>query len=133
MAVVTKASTASIEGTSAMRADQRSGLLAGEAIGACDACYIKSDGKVWKSNGTSANAAAKFAGVAAIAAAVGEPVTLFGIGTLVAQYATGMTPGAPLYIAATAGAFDTAATTGGLLFVARAESDTDIRIEAYTA
>jgi hypothetical protein len=53
-----------------------SNLLTGEAISAGDPCYVKSDGKVWRSIGTTADAAAKVDGWAAGAAASGEAVTL---------------------------------------------------------
>ena len=39
-----------------------SGLYAGEDLGAFDAVYVKSDGKVWRANGTAANAAARVRG-----------------------------------------------------------------------
>jgi hypothetical protein len=125
MAAVTKATTANVETTTAMKAPQISGLLAGEAIAACDFCYIKSDGLVWRSVGSSDAAAAETLGVSPIAAAVGEPVTILGVGTIVGQYATGLTPGANYYLGA-AGALDTAATTGGVSPVAKAISATDI-------
>jgi hypothetical protein len=103
-----------------------SGFVAGEAITAGDICYIKSDGKVWKSNGTSANAAAKADGIAMeTAAANANGVTLMrGVDF---QYATGLTPGARYYVSATAGALDDAATTGGTAPVAFALDATRIR------
>lgn len=103
-----------------------SGFVAGEAITAGDICYIKSDGKVWKSNGTSANAAARADGIAMeTAAANTSGVTLMrGIDV---QYATGLTPGARYYVSATAGALDDAATTGGTGACAFALDTTRIR------
>lgn len=130
MATLTKATTASVEGTTTMKAHSISGLLAGEAIAACDAVYIKSDGKVWRTNGTAATAPAGFVGFAPIAAAVGEACTIVGPGAIIGQYATGLTPGALYYVSATAGALDTAATTGGVSPVARAISATDIVVLA---
>lgn len=129
MTLVTKASDASLDAASAMYAPQRSGLVAGEALDALAPCYIKqSDGYVYMSNATSANEAAGFDGVTPRAYASGDSnVTLFGIGTKM-RYATGMTPGAKLYIGATAGRFDTAATTGDEVGVARVVSATVIRI-----
>lgn len=87
------------------------GLVAGEVIALGDLIYTKSDGTVWRSNGTAATAPAKCRGIALAAAAVGEPITI-GRGLLVA-YGTGFTPGADLYVSATAGAISDAATTGG--------------------
>lgn len=88
------------------------GLLAGEDIAAGDACYIKNDGKVWRSTGAAANAAAKVRGFAAAAAKSGEAVTLFA--DVVFNYGSGLTPGASYYLSgATAGALADAASTGG--------------------
>ena len=94
------------------------GLVAGEAIAAGDACYIKSDGKIWKATGTAANAAAQVDGFAAEAASVGEAVTL--VWDVNLRYGSGMTPGAKYYLSATAGALDDAATTGGTAWIAKA-------------
>lgn len=127
MALLTRASDASVDASTAMFAEQVSGLVAGEAIDACAACYIAADGKVYMSNGTAANAAAKFDGMSAQAAAAGQGVTLLGRGTRM-RYGTGLTIGALYYVAATAGRLDTAATTGGTVAVAKAISATDIRI-----
>lgn len=88
-----------------------SGLKAGEDIEAGDLCYIKSDGKVWRSNGTAANAAAKVDGIAPIAATAGEAVSVYR--NVEMNYGSGLTPGARLYAGATAGRIDGATTTGG--------------------
>lgn len=104
-----------------------SGLVAGEAIAAWDACYIKNDGLVYKSTGAAANAAAKVDGFAARAAASGEAVTLYeGVD---ARYGSGLTPGARYYLSgATAGALADAASTGGTAPVAKALDTTRIRV-----
>jgi hypothetical protein len=88
-----------------------SGLKAGEAIAAGDLVYIKSDGKFWRTNGTSANAAAKVDGIAVKAAPVGEPVDVYR--NVEVRYGASMTPGTRVYASATAGAIADAATTGG--------------------
>lgn len=94
------------------------GLVAGEAIAAGDACYIKSDGKAWLAIGTSA-AAATVAGFAAVAAAVGEGVTL--LRDVMMHYGASMTPGTPYYVSGSvAGGLDTVASTYGVVPVARA-------------
>src|SRR4051812_31076716 len=113
MSLVTKASDASLDAASAMYAPQRSGLQAGEALDGLAPCYIKqSDGFVYMSNGTAANEAAGFDGFTPRAYASGDTnVTLFGIGTKM-RYATGLTPGAFLYIGTTKGRLDTAPTVG---------------------
>jgi len=87
------------------------GLLAGEAIAAGDACYIKSDGKVWLATGAAATAPAQVYGYATQAASVGEAVTL--AYDVRFRYGAGLTPGAKIFLSATAGALSDAATTGG--------------------
>jgi hypothetical protein len=82
MAPVTKDPNASVDVSTAMFAAQITGLIAGENISVCAPCYIKAaDGKVYQSNGTAANEAAKFDGFCPRAALAGQPVTLYGIGT----------------------------------------------------
>lgn len=127
MALLTRAADASVDASTAMFTEQISGKVAGEAIAACDACYVAADGMVYRSNGTAANAAAKVDGWAAQAATAGQGVTLFGRG-LRMRYGTGLTPSALYYLAATAGGLDTAATTGGTVALAKAIDTTDIRI-----
>jgi hypothetical protein len=96
------------------------GLFAGEDLLAVAPCYIKtSDGKVYQSNGTAATEPAEFAGVTARATKSGQPVTLYGLGSQF-RYATfSGQAGDKLFIAATAGRFDTAATTGDAVGTAR--------------
>lgn len=129
MALVTKASDASLDAASAAYAPQRSGLTAGEALDALAPCVIDpSDGLVYMCNGTAANARAQFDGVAPRAYASGDTnVTLIGIG-LKMRYATGLTPGNKLYLGATAGRLDTATTTGDAVGIAKVVSSTVIRI-----
>lgn len=86
-------------------------FFAGEAIAASDPLYLKSDGLAWLATGAAANAAAKVIGQAATAADVGEPVTAIQGGRF--HYTTGGTPGARVYLGATAGIYSDAATTGG--------------------
>lgn len=128
MALLARASDVSLDTSSGMFAPQIAGLLAGAAIAAGDALYIKSsDNRLYPSNGTAANEAAEFVGMAAAAASAGEPVTAFGIGARF-HYGSGLTPGDKYFIAATAGRLDTAATTGGVNAIARAVDTTDIVI-----
>jgi hypothetical protein len=88
-------------------------LTAGEALGAFDACYIKNDGKVYKSTGAAANAAAKVNGFAPDGGCpAGEAVTL--LFNVSVRYGAALTPGAQVYLSgATAGALADAASTGG--------------------
>lgn len=127
MTLVTRSATASIDASTAMFAPQLTGLVAGEALDLCSACFIHTDGKVYMANATAANAEAVIAGFTARAVSSGEPVTLLGEGTRL-KYGSGLTPGAILYLAATDGKLDTAATTGDAVGVARAVTATDIVI-----
>jgi hypothetical protein len=129
MALVTQAADLSTDASQALTCPQISGdIIAGEDLLAGAPCYIKnSDGLVYQSNGTAANEAAGFDGFTPRAYKAGQAVTLLGIGARF-RYGSGLTPGAKLYIAATAGRLDTAATTGDAVGVARAINDTDIRV-----
>lgn len=113
MALVALSGNESIDMTSAMDVTNISGdLFAGEALLIAAPCYIKSsDGKVYMSNGTAANAAAAIDGWTPMAYNLGEAVTLFARNVKF-EYGSGLTPGATLYLGATAGRLDTAATTG---------------------
>jgi hypothetical protein len=127
MAAVAASGTPSLASVTPPQNCQIPGLYAGEAITAGAPCYIKAaDGKVWLSNGTSANAAAKVRGWAAAAAAVGEPVTL--LFDVVFRYGSGMTPGADLFVATSAGTLVDAATTGGTAPVGFVVDATRIRV-----
>lgn len=113
MAAVAKSGTPSLCSQTPGREHQISGLKAGEAIAAGDACYVKAaDGLVWLSTGAAANAAAKVRGFAFAAAQAGEAVTLYaGVNW---NYGAALTPGTDLFLsAATAGALSDVATTGG--------------------
>src|SRR5688572_24690787 len=83
-----------------------SGLKAGEAIAAGDICYVAAAGTVLRSNGTSANAAAKADGICLKAAASGEAVDIYR--NVEMNYGSGLTPGARYYVGATAGRLDNA-------------------------
>lgn len=112
MAEIAKSGTPSLA-TTTTQVSSLAGLLAGEAISAGDACYIKAaDGKVWKATGAAANAAAKVRGYAAQDASVGEAVTL--LWNVRMRYGAGLTPGANVYLSGTvAGGLADAASTGG--------------------
>lgn len=132
MALVAAApTTTTVETRSAQHANQipaSINLVAGEALLTAAPCYIKaSDGKVYMSNGAAANEAAELDGWTGKSYAAGEPVTLWGRGVIF-EYGTGLTPGAVLYIGATAGRLDTAATTGDAVGVARTINATHIRV-----
>jgi hypothetical protein len=131
MALVTQATDAGVDGSTGAFAPQIPDLIAGEDSTAgltVIPCYIAAaDGKVYMADGVAANEKAVLAGFAARSFKAGQPVTLFGIGTRF-RYAAALTPGAKLFIGATAGRLDTAATTGDAVGVAQAISATDIRV-----
>ena len=117
MAVITKNGKPGLGTTVPPTSCSVSSLLAGEAIAQGDACYWKaSDGKVYRSNGTAANEAATVDGFALEDVPAGEYLSLYWDINLF--YGTGLTPGL-VYLAATAGALDTAATTGGTVPIGR--------------
>jgi hypothetical protein len=105
---------------------QITGLLAGEALGACVPCFIHSDGTVMKADGSAADAEAVVAGWTATPASAGEPVTLF-FGVFFAYHpkvgGSDMAPNLPLYLSTTEGTLDSAATTGGTLPIAYTVGD----------
>lgn len=125
MALVAKSGTPSLASPYPAGGDLIRGKKAGEALAAGDICYIASDGTAKKSNGTAADALAVAFGIAAGDTQVGEAVTLYR--NVSFHYGSGLTPGAPFYVAATAGRLDTAATTGGTVVVARAIDETRIQ------
>jgi hypothetical protein len=113
--------------TTGQLAPQIPGLVAGEDLDPVAPCYIGANFKVFMSNGAAANEAASFDGFTPKEYKTGEPVTLFGVGTRF-KYADGtLTPGT-LYIGATKGRLDTAATTGDTKGVARVIDASDIRV-----
>lgn len=128
MANVTRSSSASVDASTAMFAPQVADLIAGEDLTALAPCRIHSDGLVYESNGTALNASARFSGVTAREVKAGEPVTLFGLGTRFHLADSGLTPGAYLYVSATKGEWDDAATTGDPNGTLEVISATDVRV-----
>lgn len=127
MADVAKSGTVSLASLVPGQDKTIAGLLAGETIAAGDACYIKSDGKVWKSTGASANAAAQVDGFAMGGAVLNEAVTL--VFDVNLRYGSGLTPGARVYLSgATAGALADASSTGGTAPVGFCVDATRIRV-----
>lgn len=120
MADVAKSGSPSLATTLPCPAHQITGV-AGEAIAIGDLCYVKSDGLIWRSNGTAATAPAQCDGIALQAAPVGGAVSLYF--DVVVRYGTGLTPGARYYVSATAGAVSDAATTGGTVPIGVAVPD----------
>lgn len=118
MAAIAKSGTPSITTAAPPTNCSLSGLFAGEAIAAGDACYIKTaDGLIWRSNGTAANAAAVVDGFAPEAAVAGDALSLYW--NVRFAYGASLSPGSFAYLATTSGALDTAATTGGTVPIGR--------------
>lgn len=130
MATVTRSTSASMDASTGMFAAQITGLIAGEALDLVSACRIHSDGKVYMADGSAADAEARFIGMTARAVSADEPVTLFGIGARF-RYGSSLTPDARLFLSATDGRLDDAATTGGTLCIALVINTTDIVIVGY--
>jgi hypothetical protein len=106
-------------------------LYAGEAIPVASPCYIAADGTVMKCVTTTVDEANHpwFDGICiAGAAAIGDPVTLFGLGARIHVTASGNTIGARYWISATAGSISDAKVASADVPFAKAVSATDIRI-----
>ena len=125
MALIAKSGTPSLASPHPTGGDLIRGLKAGEAIEAGDVCYIADDGTIMRSVGTADDAKAVAFGIAAGKTPAGEAVTLFRNVSI--HYGSGLTPGAPLYVGATAGRLDDGATTGGTAVVARVIDATRIQ------
>lgn len=137
MAVISRATgTMSIDVTSAHTLLSQDGnLVAGEALGIGDACYIKSDGKVWAAisttwSQTGTGGEVAFDGICLKNVAAGEPVTLAQDGAIVGDYAASMTPGVVLFVHSVKGqlADAQAAAAGTDRYVAKCISATDIKV-----
>lgn len=120
------------DASTAMHASQIPTSTAGENIPAGAAVRLDANGKIMLATGAANDNKARFLGLAARAAKMGQPITVFGIGTRFG-YATGLTPGQGLYLGTAPGALSDAATPGSASPVAVAVSTTDILITAYKA
>lgn len=126
--------TAGLDTSQGMTAPHLAGdVIAGAALDPVSPCYIKgADGKVYMSNGTAANEAAKFDGFTAKAYKLGQAVTLFGVGARFRYSAGTLVPGTDLFVGTADGVLADAATTGGVRAIARAINSTDIRVTKNT-
>lgn len=125
MAALSKSGTPSLATMTPGPEQQHDGLIAGEDITAGDACYIKSDGLVWRSTGAAANAAAVVDGFCIKTTKSGRSVSLFHGVEL--AYGASLAPGTPYYLSGTtAGGLDTATSTGGTVVIARSIDDTRV-------
>ena len=126
MASISKVTPVSISTAAPDAEHSLSGLYAGEAIAAGDAVYIKTaDGKLWRSSGAAANAAAVVDGFAASDAAVGDPLTIYY--NIRFQYGASLNPGSYVYLdSAVLGGLADGATTGGTTPIGRVIDSTRI-------
>lgn len=111
MAVIAKSGAPSISTAAPPTTVSLSGLHAGEALAAGDACYIKSaDGLVYRSDGGAVGTAAVVDGYAPTDCPIGEATSLYWDVNF--RYGSGLTPGIFVYLGTT-GALSDVATTGG--------------------
>lgn len=129
IADIAKSGTPSLATLTPPPSNYRAGLLAGEAIAAGDAVYIKaSDNKLYKATGAAVNEAARVVGFAFTAADSGEPLT-YGW-DLLFRYGATLSPGTPVYLSgAVAGAIADAASTGGTRRIGYVFNDTCIHLD----
>lgn len=95
---------------------QFTGIYAGEAIEAGDACRINSSGKVVRSVGAAADTNANVFGFAATNYDAGDVVTLFFSERF--NYSLNVVPGKSYFLSTSAGQLSDTATTGGTVPVA---------------
>lgn len=113
-----------VDARTAMYAQQNTGLVAGEDIGAGHAVRIGTGWKVYKAKAGDT----RFDGIAPKDARAGQPITIFGIGTRFHATEGALAPLPGLYfLSATAGLFSDTATGSGRP-VARAVSTHDLEI-----
>jgi len=114
MADIAKRAKPSIDAQSAMVAEQASpGWKAGETLSRAAPAHVKADGMIYNSvNGD------PFDGFTPQDYLAGEPVTLYSAGCIFG-YASGLTPGARLYLSATPGRLSDAPLSAGAVPVAK--------------
>lgn len=99
MAVIAKVGTPSLTTVEPCDANKLGPFIAGEDLAAGAPCYIKSDGKVWQSNGAAGQTtAAEVDGwtMQAVKVAQRQPVTIYRNVNI--RYGTGLTPGASYFL-----------------------------------
>lgn len=131
MAVIAKVGTPSLCTDTPCDANRIGPLPVGENIAAGDPCYIKSDGKWWKSNGAAGQTtAAEVDGWAPTAALVAQRQTLTCYRNVNFRYGSGLTPGASYFLgeAATGTIQAPVATSAQTKPIAFAVDDTRIRV-----
>jgi hypothetical protein len=135
MAALAKSGTPSLCTDTPCDANRIGPLLVGEDIGAGDACYVKSDGKWWKSNGAAGQTtAAEVDGYAPTAAKVAQRQTLTCYRNCNFRYGAALTPGARYFLSetVTGGLQTTVATSAQAKAIGFAVDDTRIRLVPTT-
>jgi len=98
MANVTRSSTLSFNAFAENHSVKVTGLTAGAAIALGDACYLETDGKVYPARSDKViGYASKFIGIAPLAYASGDAMTVYGKGARF-DYAASMFSGSYLYV-----------------------------------
>lgn len=129
MAIIAKVGVPSLSTPTPVDPSRIGPLPIGEDIAAGDACYIKSDGKIWRSTAVAAAAAAEVHGFAVEAGLVAQRQNLSIFADVNINYGSAMTPGAFIYLSAvTAGAIDTASSANQLKPVGIVVDATRIRV-----
>lgn len=94
-------------------------LIAGEALFCGAACRVHTDGKIYLADGSAADAESRFAGFALEAYAAGQHATIASAPVILGNYCvTAQAIGLRLFLSATDGRLDDAATVGGLVAIA---------------
>ncbi|HMF59212.1 MAG TPA: hypothetical protein VK595_02500 [Vicinamibacterales bacterium] len=129
MAIIAKSGTPSLCTDTPCDAMRLPPLPVGEDIGAGDACYIKSDGKIMKSTAAAATAPAEVHGFAPNAVLFAQRQTLSLYSNVNFNYGAALTPGAYVYLSAvTAGAIDGASSANQLKPIGFCVDATRIRL-----
>jgi hypothetical protein len=103
------------------------GWIAGEALGAGDACTLHTNGRIYRASGAAADANARIFGYAADPCSAGEACTLYDHVTL--EYGSGLTPGTLFYLSGTTpGGLDTDPSPGGTIPCAVALDSTRVHV-----
>lgn len=108
MANITISTRASVDTTSAQFAQQHAGKLTGEAIAAGQPLELRADGKIYKFAGT---ANSVFFGIAPRSAAIGAPLTCYGLSIQFRAAEGTLVVGKLYYLSDTAGQIADAAGT----------------------
>lgn len=129
MALIVRRARPNYDGSQLLTSPQVTGsLYAAEDLPAACPCYIDTDLKAHKSSGAANDKKARVDGLTFTDHKAGEAITLHGVGNRI-RYSDGLlTPGADIYLSATAGELEDAPTPGSPLPLARAINTNELRI-----